>query len=507
MRAALRETDPVTASDGLLDAAGQFTAAYGFDDSRDDAAAYAAVCTAIPAFGMAEPDMLTEAVDALEVVMQRRTAWTRNMHQPAWRRPKLDAEVEWLGIVLDLRQAAARLAEPSWLDASAAVGHLARAYAAERSTTPATGLTAVVRPAIENPVAARAVLVDQFTRTIEADRQRDQPTLPPAAELLLQAVREQRPAGAARDRDTAEDADSEDDEAVDDRIVRLAPRLRELGDATARALTRRLADVELTAVGHALAAMLSSGISEHPVLGRMREDIVAALAANPQFYGETRAAVIALLDRTLTFLRDRYERGGALLPNGKNILRLLGKGEERPVEADLQWEFYVWVANSEAFAGRATCEMSNIALGRVDVIVRIGELLLVTEVKRELRDASPPSLDEYVPQSAAYSGGNIPFSQLLVLDLTDHAAGVPPLGDLAWVREHRARADASPQDVVVAVVVGNRPTPRQLSDGRRTSTRTRRASRRQEDPQADPRRPPATSAVTAPWAADEVAHE
>ena len=76
---------------------------------------------------------------------------------------------------------------------------------------------------------------------------------------------------------------------------------------------------------------------------------------------------------------------------------------------------------------------------------------------------------------AAYSGGNAPFSQLLVLDLTDHSDGVPALPDLAWVREHRARPDASPQHVVVAVVVGNRLQPRQLSDARTPATRRRAA--------------------------------
>lgn len=471
MRAALRQTAAAAAGEGLLEAADQFTEAYALDDSRDDAVAYAAVCTAIGAFGAADTGRLTKAVADMETVMRRRTAWTRNMHQPAWRRPKLDAEVEWLRILLDLRRAAARLVEPSWLEATTAVGQLARVYTAERSTTPAVGLTAIVRPAIENPVAANAVLLDQLTRVVEADRQREEPTLPPAAELLLQTMREHRPSGAARDRDLPEGSDAEDDEGLDSRIDRFAPRLRDLGDAIARVCARQVDDEQLAGLGRALTVMLASGVSEHPVLGRMRDDSVRELSTNPDFQGETRAAVIALLDRTLTFVQDRYERGGALLPNGKNILRQLSKDEKRPVEADLQWEFYVWVANSEAFAGRAKCEMPGIALGRVDVIVRIGELTLVTEVKRELRDPSRESLDQYVPQSAAYSGGNALFSQLLVLDLTDHSDGVPPLRDLAWVREHRARPDASPQHVVVAVVVGNRLQPRQLSDSRTPAAR------------------------------------
>jgi hypothetical protein len=82
------------------------------------------------------------------------------------------------------------------------------------------------------------------------------------------------------------------------------------------------------------------------------------------------------------------------------------------------------------FAGRTQCEVSHIAAGRVDVIVRLGELKLVTEVKRELTDPGRDSLGQYVPQSAAYSGANVPFSQLLVLDLSDHPDGVPRLPTL-----------------------------------------------------------------------------
>jgi hypothetical protein len=476
MRAALRETDPAAAGGGLLEAAGQFTEANALDDTRDDAAAYAAVCSAIGAFGAADATQLTDAVEHLETVMARRTAWTRNMNQPAWRRPKLEAEVEWLGIVLDLRRAAARLTEPSWLEATAAVGQLARAYTAERSTTPAAGLTAIVRPAIENPVAANAVLVDQLTRTVEADRQREEPTLPPAAELLLNAVRERRSPGGARNRDHSEGTDAEGDEVLDARIDRFVPQLRDLGDDIARVVVGRLDDGQLVELGGVLAVMFASGVAEHPALGPLRASIVEELSTHPEFFGETRAAVLALLDRTLTFLQDRYERGGPFLPGRPHILRPLAKGDPRPKEQDLQWEFYFWLANSDTFAGRVQCEAAHTATGRVDVIVRIKERKLVTEVKRELADSTPESLDQYVPQSAEYSGGNVSFSQLLVLDLTDHSNGAPPLRDLAWVREHRSGPVASPQHVVVAVVVGNRLTPRQLTDAR-TPAAIRRAAR------------------------------
>jgi hypothetical protein len=144
----------------------------------------------------------------------------------------------------------------------------------------------------------------------------------------------------------------------------------------------------------------------------------------------------------------------------------LSKDEARPLEEALQWEFYAWIAMSAQFAGRVQCEMSSVATGRVDVITRIGSIALSTEVKRELENASESALQKYVQQTATYSGSNVPFSQLLVLDLTDHASGVPPLGDLVWVIDHTAAPDASPQHVVGAVVPGNRPTPSDLRPAR-----------------------------------------
>jgi hypothetical protein len=168
------------------------------------------------------------------------------------------------------------------------------------------------------------------------------------------------------------------------------------------------------------------------------------------------------LEHTLRFALHRYDTSDSI-EGGASIYRLLADGDQRPVEKELQREFYLWLANSPEFAGRVNVEVSDVSHGRVDVIVRINEITIVTEVKRELQDASRPSIDRFVPQAAQYSGSNVAFSQLLVLDLSDHSAGVPPLGDLIWTVEHRARPDASPQHVVACVVVGNRPTPSQLS--------------------------------------------
>jgi hypothetical protein len=470
MRIALREPEPTAAVGGFAAAAEEFAEAAQLDEARDDAVAYAAVCSAVAAFGLGDAHRVELATVALDDVMRQRAAWHHRMHQPVWRQPLLDAEVEWLGLVIDLRNAANRLAERSWLESAAAVGQLARAYVAERSTIPAPGLTAVVRPAIENAVTENAVLLDQLTRAIVSDRDRDQRVLPAGADLLLDAIRERRAKGRPRTGAVEDGADEEGDPAVDARIDRLAPRLRLLGADIARDVANRADDGQLADIGVIVAATTASGVIEHPALGAMRATIVGHLSANPSFEGETKAVVTALLDTTLTFLLDRYDRRGPVCPGHTDIYRVLRRDEKPPLEKELQSEFYIWVANSHQFAGRARMEVSDIAGGRVDVIVRMGDINLVTEVKREVIDASRPSVEQkYIPQAASYSGSNVPFSQLLVLDLTDHTSGIPPLPDLAWVVEHRAQAGASPQHVVATVVVGNRPSPSTLKSRKYTA--------------------------------------
>lgn len=478
LRTALRLPNAETATAVLADAADEFAAAEELDEARDDAAAYGSVCRAVTAFAAGDYDTLVAAAARLRLVLGRRDAWHLNSHLPAWRQPVRDAETDWLALVLALRDAIDRLRERSWLDTAAAIGQIARVYVAERTTAPAPGLTATIRPAVENAVAANAVLADQLLRAVDNDRARGQPLLPAAADELAAAIR-RRHVQQPGDDDAAEDDDAEEGKYADKRLARIAPRLERLGREVCRALETALNDEQLAELDALLVSSEAVDVNADPLLSEMRSHILDALSANPRFRADARAAVVLLLNRTLTFLRDRYDRGGPLLPNGTDIIRRLGDGDRVPVEADLQYEFYVWLATSWPLAGRVTLEQPRVGTGRVDVITHALDVRLATEVKRELDNSSPEALEEYVPQTAQYSGSSEPFSQLLVLDLTDHSNGARPLLDLTWVAEHRADSDASPQHVIVAVVVGNRPTPRQLTDStaRRRKNSRRRGSR------------------------------
>lgn len=458
MRGALAGADPSAAADGLAAAAAMFAHARVLEEDRDDSAAYQAACEAVVAFARADWPAVAASAGALSGVLSRRQAWHLGAHQPAWRAGALDAETAWLAFVLDLRQAADQLREDSWLDTRAAVGQLAAVYEAERAINPAPGLLGVVRPVVASGVARNAVLLGQLQRMVDNDLASGDPVLPPTAAAILAAARAAAPVGT----DSPPLVQVARDAAIG-RVRRLAPSLLSLGDEVCEQLAV-LADDALRDA-EAMAIPLRTRPPEHPTLARMRDFVVAALEVNPRFVGETRAAVTALLERTLTFLLDRYDRGGPLMDGMKNIIGVPRKGEALPVEADLQYEFYVWLAGPWEFAGRVRAEHSDIATGRADVTVRFGDIELVTEVKRELADAAPPALERnYLGQAAEYSGSGEPFSQLLVLDVTDHTAGVRPLSDLAWVAERRVDPGGSPQHVVIAVVVGNRPTPRHVKN-------------------------------------------
>ena len=456
MRTALSGVDPSAAADGLADAAEMFAGAQVLDENRDDSAAYQAACEAVMGFARADWPAVSASVRRLSSVLSRREAWHLGAHQPAWRAGARDAETAWLAFVLDMRHAADRLREDSWLDARAAVGQLAAVYEAERAVDPAPGLLSVIRPAVAGAVARSAVLLSQLERMVDNDLAGGDPVLPRAAAAILAAARDAAPAGIHHPASPEASRD-----AAIGRIRRLAPSLLALGDGACQQLAAL--DDDALRDAEAIAAPLRTRLPDHPTLARMRERVVAALDVNPRFVGEARAAVIALLERTLSFMLDRYDRGGPLMKGMKNTIGIPPKGEALPVEADLQYEFYVWLAGPWEFAGRVRAERSDIATGRADVTVRFGSVELVTEVKRELADARPESLERnYLGQAAEYSGSGEPFSQLLVLDLTDHSAGVRPLPDLAWVAERKADADASSQHVVVGVVIGNRPTPRRV---------------------------------------------
>jgi hypothetical protein len=115
-------------------------------------------------------------------------------------------------------------------------------------------------------------------------------------------------------------------------------------------------------------------------------------------------------------------------------------------------------------SGLVAVERTDIALGRADVIVTFGAIRYLTEVKRELTNSAPESLEENnLHQAAEYGNTNVPFGQLLVLDLTPHPDGASRLHESVWLTRHRPPGAKKDRMVVAGVVAGNRHTPSELS--------------------------------------------
>jgi hypothetical protein len=173
-----------------------------------------------------------------------------------------------------------------------------------------------------------------------------------------------------------------------------------------------------------------------------------------------------LLEQTLFFLLSRADlttKTWDLHKKDGDYRRALKDGDTRPVEADLQQDFHQWLQTGP-LSGLVAVERTDIALVRADVIVTFGTIRYLTEIKREFTDSRPESLEEhYLRQAAEYGNTNVPFGQLLVLDLTPHPDGAPRLDESVWLARHRPPDAKKERMVVVGVVAGNRPTPSDLS--------------------------------------------
>lgn len=213
---------------------------------------------------------------------------------------------------------------------------------------------------------------------------------------------------------------------------------------------------KLSHTGHLGTLQGVNGNAKHEaaLLDRIRD----GLKVNPAFDTPAGAAFFELATTTARFLKLTADTSSAYtrpFPQGK-----------APKEVMLQEHFY-WYLGATGLGDSSYLEVPNVSTGRVDVLV-IGEggTRFVTEVKRELSDASISALaDSHFGQASDYQVNNEPMGQLLVLDLTDHATGVPSVGDSVHVETRDI--GGSPRSVVIYVVRGNRPAPSSIRVARK----------------------------------------
>ncbi len=481
LRSALAAETLPAAMEALTAARSGFATVDAAEEARHDAKAYAAACDAVLAFAAHDQARLTEAANRLTAALDQREAWLTGLHAPSWLRPRRAAELAWQRLVLLLNAAAQRLSETVWMDVWEALATVLDAYTQARTARPlpgveaTPGLAAVVEPAIENAILHQQSLLAALRRSVTEVSKLDSPPLDAhTAERLLARIEAvatgQRERHGRTSRAASEGDDDEEPHGVGTaRLHRLAPALvHALGERQAADLAADISEDHLLVLeGVVHSSELARSRTAHPVLDPLLENLLGQLAESPHFVGEVRDTFGLLLEQTLRFMLSRADlttkTWGLHKEKDKDYRRQLKKGERRPVEADLQQDYYQWLATGQ-LGGLVSVEATDIATGRADVVVTFGTLRYLTEIKRELTNSSHANLeDKYIRQAAEYGNTNVPFGQLLVLDLTPQPDGAPRVDESVWLAQHRPPDATTDRMVIVGVVAGNRPTPHDLS--------------------------------------------
>jgi hypothetical protein len=190
--------------------------------------------------------------------------------------------------------------------------------------------------------------------------------------------------------------------------------------------------------------------TQQDLLRTLRTD----LAENPEFRGDVDKDVMSLVTATVRFLAHCLEER-------PSFTAAFSKEAAAPLERELQDGFKSHLDMSD-LAGRSAIEVSGVAGGRADVVLYFNDgARYVTEVKRELSRATRDALETaFLSQTVAYQSANLPFGQLLVLDLTrDRDVGLERLDESIWIAHNKSDDGVVVASTVVAVVRGNRPTP------------------------------------------------
>ena len=510
LRAALSHTDLAQVTEGIVQARRHFGTACA-DEARLDAQALSVACSAVLAFTRGDLAAVASTAGELAGVAAQRTAWLHGTHQPLWTRPRRSAEIAWQHLVLTLERAAQQLADPAWLNPWEALDQVLAAYSATRTTQPlggpdpgagfgpGTGLAQLVKPTVEDAFLRQQHLLALLERAI--DTTQTAPTQVPAfdqqtAQALLARVRAQQARGADAGQlaspDGADGAagcgDAETDGAGGDpvrEVSRYAPTfLRVMGTNKALALATGVRDPGLLAMVEDV-AILAEGSrydASDPVVTPLLDGIVDQLSRHPGFAGEVRKTFPLLIHQTVLFLRSRLDLTQSTLlgsrrrgePRDFDYRLRPPSGQPLPLEGDLHRDFHLWLRGGP-LADLVSVEEIDVALGRADVVTQFGSLRYRTEVKKEDRDVSLQHLEAaYVAQAAEYGNTNVPFGQLLVLDLTPKTdtGGSLRLDELVWVARHRPAGASTDRLVVVGVLPANRLTPSEYSSRPRGSNRS-----------------------------------
>jgi hypothetical protein len=478
LRSALSSTDLADVTRQLLDARRLFETC-ALEEARLDADILAAACEAALAFSRHDGTAVTAAAGRITQAIGQRTAWQHRTHQPGWTRVRASAEIAWQQLLLQLEAASGALGDPVWMTPWEALSSVLTAYAATRTVEPLGtddhGLATLVKPAIEDTFLHQQHLLAILERSVRHLEQHsgapgfDQAT----AQALLTRIRarESQTRSAGTHGESTTDGPGDSEPVPDpDRAHRSAPTLvRILGLQPALSLLAHIDD-ESAARLDGLAALADQTRYDpaDPVVVPLMDRLLDRLSEHPAYTWEVRKTFPALVHQTLLFLRSRMDLTTASLLGTSidgqrpyDYRRRPEPGQRQPLESDLQRDFHSWLSSGPLWQ-TAAVEPIDLALGRADVMTRFGSLRYLTEVKKDKHDASRQHIEgTYLTQTAEYGNTNVPFGQLLVLDLTPktHTGGTQRLDELVWIATDRPAGAAVDRVVVVGVLPGNRLRP------------------------------------------------
>ncbi|MFG3602618.1 hypothetical protein [Micromonospora chersina] len=454
LRAGLRAADRQEVMRLLRSAALRLRSVEDAEQGRLDARAYRLALDAIFAFTDLEDqptatvrDHLVASARGLDEAVAQRSAWSARMYQPRWLEARGHTEAAWLQLVATLRNAGARLLEPSWLDASKVLTGVLQVYQASRSVYTAAGDSGSLEQLISPPVEAAFIrelgLLNHLEQALEHDPELAQH---PDARQLDAKVKARR-----RALETGSPAEPPGKSAAGQ------PPWASLLDNPDPVLRRKVLGVIRE---HERGFALTGNM----LLDRQLEQLYAQLSRSPAWVEPERSYFAALLTYFLRFLHIRFDAQADLLGDVTAYLGPPKPGKKLWLEEDLQNDCLQYLGGMLE-PGSVQREVIDVASGRTDITYTPEPgMRLVVEVKRHESKWTKAGLEEkYLAQAANYTATGPPFCILLVGDHSNHTKGYTSLEDSVWSTWRARSVTETPRFIVVGVLPIGRPTPSALT--------------------------------------------
>lgn len=233
-----------------------------------------------------------------------------------------------------------------------------------------------------------------------------------------------------------------------------------LGSPTIAAAIHRVRSSGLPGIASLETALSASYLMEaaklSPVIAATLERIDETFESVPDYHlPEAKGFFLALALRMLLFLEYRLNTTPSQDPSGAYLFHK--HATKAPLEATLQQDL-LRTLKQAAFG--TSDEVRGIGGGRTDILHQHGRYSLITEVKRELKDASFQALlANYGEQTAAYQNTNLKLGTMMVLDLSTGERIAPAMETLVHPYVGDVLGDGITRGILIINVPGNLISP------------------------------------------------